>query len=370
MLLFIVFNLLTMWEFGRERYVITAAAFSYSLALLFILWRRLESGSFTDFKSDEIYYLAGEIDFDVDRALWLLINDFIMNYDINFGGGMLTLLNVPVFIFLILCIYRLTNNRNTLYIIAILPYVLWLATFNLRDTLIIALTAYCFVLLKERRALPLLLLTITALYFLRPWAAMINGLIIFIYLMIFDRGASGGMRQFALMVLGLGLLIVVGPAIWEKIEVYSRWFEYTTGAGRLEHLGNIGVSELDDGYLLGMARFITTPLPWSLIERIFDGGRQVWTTSDDIVRLIHQIGYFSCLAYIFMNPKQLVSAVYETNRFLQLFLLSCISYAPIYAFHLLGMSHQRAKLPFQIAIFIVALLIQSKKRDARPRGTD
>ncbi|MDD2496317.1 MAG: hypothetical protein PHE29_14155, partial [Tissierellia bacterium] len=160
------------------------------------------------------------------------------------------------------------------------------------------------------------------------------------------------------------------PVIEQKTASYIYWFQYTTGEGQEQHILNRNVdfasgNRLKD-FAISSVAYVATPFPHSIFIRLLNGGTQQWGVIDDLIRFCNQLIYYCLLIYLFYNMRYLKTILKSLNKVQAIVIIAFLSYWPIYSFHLYGAVHQRLKLPFQIVVFLFAILIfQYKRKIAR-----
>lgn len=355
------------------------------LSLLFLTLFSLEYslGRVDYFNSDELYYLEGEHQFpnSISRFLWLFLNYIVLNYDIDLNGIMLKLVNIPISVGFLFVLWLIFNKQKKIfYLPLLLPYFCYVATLNLRDMAILLFTALTVYLIHHHRVSHNLygLLSATALFLLRPFVAFLVILItgwqkvygLFrrqLYRGIIKRGSLHKVLVFALVL--IMFLPVAFPKINQQVDSYYSWFLFTTGEGQASHIESVSAgyatgSRIQD-FLVSSVRYVVTPFPHSLLERVLMGGSDIWGIVDDIIRLWNQIGYYVILALLVFNIKYIPAVLKSLTRAQTALVVSLLMYWPIYSFHLYGAVHQRLKIPFQIALFLLMLLVLDVKRRRR-----
>jgi hypothetical protein len=330
------------------------------------------------FKSDEAAYLerglalttdnVGAV--DVSRAGWIVLNAFVQRVDIFAGGAPLKLIGVPLLLIAVLYVWRVFEKRNGVFWLPIaLPYLCLVAVENLRDTLILCLTAVLCLALYERRASGVLRAVLAAglLLVSRPFvlAVVILGFGL-------ERAWSAARRFHLLSVpsrsglrIGLATIIVActlavaGPVVVNLVDRYEYYLTFLL-AGRHEDIGVERVGRLTGNrmvdFAVGAARYAFTPLPTSLAARMVKGGTEQWGLLDDVVRLGNQLTYFALLAALALRWRRVWRGLGTTDAPQRLLLFSLAAMWPIYSWQLFGATHQRLKLPLQIVVYLLVLL--------------
>lgn len=332
------------------------------------------------FISDENYYMAegqtASLSDAADRYLWVLLNAVVLRYDFGLGGVPLKLVNLPLLALFVALVWRIFDRERLVWLFpVVMPYAAYLATFNLRDTAILAATAACVFFLDSRRPLRRLMFlpAIGTLYLLRPPIAFASALV---WLAVVAGSglravARGRIPWKAVAVVGGGM-VAVAALFWEPLllraQRYYVWYEYALGEGFAERALERGLAS---DYLTGSwkariiegaARYAVAPLPTSLLFRILDGGSEQWGLLDDVVRMIHQTTYYVVLVWLVVRWRYLVRAAKSLSRGQVMLLLALGLYFPAYSIYHFGLSHQRVKIPFQLAIFLFALVVYRTRR--------
>lgn len=384
MVLFSVLNIILLFALMRDKSLFKPQIFIAYLTPLFLfaVWGlEYSNGGIKFFISDEISYAAeiftGFPDFN-DRFLWLLVNYWVANHDIYLHGLPLKLMNIPIFVgFFFLLDKIFPSNRNIL-LLFMLPYLPFSAVFNLRDMAIWYFsTLSIYLSSKSSWKSSSCFLPLIVLFLLRPFAAMLILMLIIVVktpdiLRFIKETASATtrmMRIIFIVVAAAGLLLMTYPQLHNKVETYSAWYEYTRTEGGTKHIEGLpdpiltGNGKLD--FAIASVRYFLTPMPHSLLKRISTGGSENWGLLDDLVRLVNQTGYYLILLYLLLNLRYLMGAVRALSKTQKMLLVSMCMYWPIYSFHLYGVTHQRLKLPLQIAFFLLAMAVYTKKQELK-----
>lgn len=327
------------------------------------------------FISDEVYYLTeGEfanITEVLDRYLWVVLNALVLRYDWSFSGIPLKLINLPILALLVAFLWRIFDRDRLVWLVpVVLPYIAYMATFNLRDTAIITATAGCVYFLDDRRLLHRLsfLPCLAIVYLLRPQVAFLSAVVWLAILMSSGLGriAYGRVPWKAVVVVGGGLLVALtlfAEPLLDRLVKYYVWYEYAFGEGFTDRALEQG---LESGYLsaswqerivLGVSQYTFAPLPTSLFVRALEGGSLQWGIVDDLVRVFHQTAYFGLLAYVLFRWRYWLHAVKALSRGQVMLLAAFVMYLPLYSVYQFGLTHQRVKIPFQLAVYLFAIVL-------------
>lgn len=321
-------------------------------------------------RSDEIYYYElAKTGFtyqdEGDRYLWVLLNNLIINYDVDAAGWALKIINIPIYIISILTLRKLMDYDDRIYwLFCLMPYYLWMSTFDFRDTLIITITFIVFLTVKQNKNILITMLYLLMLYLLRPFAALVALILICVSIVFRKNNYKYSLAKkliYMLVVVVLLLMFVSNESVVGKLLSYFSWFQYTTGDGADAYAESMDMDNSNPlsikGFAISCARYIFTPIPTSLLMRILSGGTELWGLMDDIIRFVHQTLYYAISLYLLFHFKIAFNAFKKTDMAIKLTIISLASYAPIYSFHLFGITHSRSKVPFQIAVFMLAVLV-------------
>jgi len=366
----------------KSRYVKPAWSIFFFLIsiLIFLTWLVEYNflGNIDFFVSDEIKYVEwGESfiwsDFFSDRGLWGAINHWLLKLDVSTGDYGLKIINI-FFMYFTLVLLTKVYLEKRIFITAMifLPYIFVIAIHNLRDTLILLLFTSCvYSLTKEKKALIYGFISLFLLLFLRPIFVGIAVLIILINLFwIFLISLSKGRFKLRLTMSVILILLLLGPIAYSKLEfaMNRATLNIEEGGKRLERMEEQGYAtgnRLRDLVVAG-SRYVLTPIPLSTLQRLFAGGSEDWGVLDDMIRVWNQSGYYLLLIYILFRWKTAVSVIRKMTAPQLSVIMSLFIYMPIYSLHLYGVCHQRLKLPFQLAVMIIAVLVwQYRKKNKK-----
>ena len=352
---------------------------SVGLSLFFLIVLSFDYAELGFFISDEIYYIdkasQGLLPWP-DRYLWHLVNYIVVNFDIYLAGLPLKLINIPISIFSLLLLWKaFDKNFKVFYLPLFLPYYSFVAVFNFRDHLILFFTLFAVITFysKGLKGLAGSFAAIIALFLLRPFIAVLIFIMLIgsVFLMGLSRLFHGGVNyKFCLVVvMTVAIVSVFYAPLIHKFEGYFIWYTYTTTVGSDEHMqivsGGYATGNRMFDFGVSLVRYVATPLPTSIMFRLLEGGSAVWGWFDDVVRFFNQCGYYFLLIYLLINSKILFQALRVAGAMKNVILCSLMIYWPIYSFHLYGSTHQRLKIPFQLAIFLMFLLVRNRKRNCK-----
>jgi len=330
------------------------------------------------FYSDEITYMsaAKSVTQFSDRFLWYLINDFMLEYDLSFNGFMLKMINIPIAASTILVLWHIFKNKKIFLLPVVLPYFSFLATKNLRDIPILCLSFLSIFMFYSRKSSYVVVgcISLGMLFFLRPFAAGVITIIILlqiiyqvgkklIKLKVYKKHIK---KLVVLFIITLILIPLFGGNITMNIEKnLNRFIYFVIGGGQEERAESRALhytsgNKLKDFTVAGI-RYIFTPIPTSIIIRAAVGESE-WGLVDDLIRIFNQIIYYILLGYLIMNARYIPKIFTKMTYGQKAVILYLLSYWPIYSLYLYGVGHQRLKMPFQIAIFLIAILIKNYKK--------
>ena len=165
----------------------------------------------------------------------------------------------------------------------------------------------------------------------------------------------------------------VVPVVRHSIVKHYNWFIYTTfGEGyemkvekRVQNDPQYASGNRVKDFCVASVRYAVAPIPTSIFVRILEGGSEAWGVVDDIIRFLNQIGYYVLSGYLIINARNIWPAFHKMSVSGRAFILYLLTYWPIYSYHLYGKSHQRLKLPLQIAILLIAIGVSRYKINKR-----
>lgn len=339
------------------------------------------------FESDELLYINAASDkllFSPNRFLWFFTNDLIINYDISFNRFVLKLINIPIAASFLIVLWLIFRNKKIFLIPVILPYFAYIATKNIRDIPVWLFTALSILLFHHRKPIYMVLslISVSMLFLLRPFAAVIVFIILLSQICLL---AAKPLRRLALskrvskkiVILTTIVLIVspfILPVVQKSIVKHYNWLIYTTVAkgyemkiaSRVQNDPRYASENRIRDFCLASVRYAVTPIPTSIFGRIVSGGgTEQWGMVDDLIRFVNQIGYYVLLGYLMLNVRFILPVFRQMSAMERAFILCFLTYWPIYSFHLYGVTHQRLKLPLQIAIFLVVISVSKYKSNKR-----
>ena len=338
------------------------------------------------FESDEIGYINVALDklpSSPNRFLWYFINDLIINHDISLNGVALKLINIPIAAGFLMVLWLIFKDKRVFLIPVILPYVAYTATKNFRDIPIFLFTALTILLFHNRKTIYIVLslISLGMLFLLRPFAAVIVFIILLLQICLLTikplkRLAISkrfSRKLFILVVIAMIISPFAVPVVRHSIVGYYNWFIYTTFAegyemkveNRVQSDFRYASGNRVKDFCVASVRYAVTPIPTSLFGRFVKGGSEQWGLVDDLIRLVNQIGYYFLLGYLGLNARNIWPVFRQMSVAGRAFILCLLTYWPIYSYHLYGVTHQRLKLPLQIAIFLIAIGVSEYKKNRR-----
>jgi len=350
--------------------------------VIFILFVIEVSFSSLDFfVSDEIDYIKNEkSEFNqLDRIFWFALNQFLLNVDI-FGNISLKLISIPILFFTLYMLWSIFYMDKRIFLLVIvLPYISFIATKNLRDIFILFFTVssfFCFYKLKPRW---IVIFPISLLFLIRPFIGfLIISLILYDtyirkvltnYLNVsIKKGkfiVNLRLFKYVIIVFVITFLLLQIPYFNKRLGSYWYYLTYyTVGDGyeiRLNSSGlkSTGLKFLDYSY--GALRYVLTPIPTSIFGRLLKGGSSDWGIIDDFIRVLNQVFHYLLLIYVSLNIKNILKKLRICSAEIRLLTITLLMYLPIYTFYGFGAGHQRIKIPFQIAIFLMIIINKNLK---------
>lgn len=358
------------------------AAFFLSLYCFECIYRGIEF-----FLSDEVFYIntaSEKLPSRPERFLWILINNLILNHDISFNGFALKIINIPIAACFLIVLWLIFRDKKIFLIPVILPYVAFIAIKNFRDIPILLFTALTILLFHHRKpaCMVLGLISLAMLFLLRPFAAGITFIILLLQICfstikpIYKLKLSKLplIKVFLIFIICLSILPVTAQTLKSTIVKQYNWFIHTTSEEGQRMMERIRVQS-DPRYASGnrtrdffiaSIRYVATPMPTSLIGRAMEGGSD-WGIVDDLIRIVNQFWYYLILIFLIINAPYIPTVFLKFTPAGKALILSMLTYWPIYSFHLYGVSHQRQKLPFQIAVFLIAMAVWENRKIRVPR---
>jgi hypothetical protein len=306
-----------------------------------------------------------------DRTLWLYINVLLKNYDL-FGEYFVKLLNIPLCVYLIHLVNSIFDIKNRLIVYLLAPFIIVLSISNLRDVLIFITTIhFCLALDKLKtiniKNLIYLLFSAFFLFTLRPIILFVSiGLYLIVNFKKYSKNFRNSFISIIFIIVVFLSIISFSSAYINKI-LYNGGYFLTQGIALKAELKGFNQyfypNNLPLTFSYASLRYVFTPMPTSIVERLFSDHFYKHGIISEIVRLFHQLIYFYLLFYIFFNLKKMYRLLKKLNSLHKLILLNLLVYMPIYTIYAFGGVHQRTKFPFQLALIIIYVLYQQKKKN-------
>ncbi len=348
---------------------------TFILGLCFHLIFSLEyfAGSLHYFNSDELgYTLLQGNNFDYSeypfRALWHFLNDLVY---ISGGGYSFAnkLLALPFVIMIQLITYLAFDKKKAFILLMYLcPYFIYIGTMDLRDTLIILLCLTAFYASINKKYL-LFSLSIILLMFLRPFTIVLILTPVILLVVIF-RTKLSFYRKIGFAVLIFLMMIIISVVFSSVIDSYLLRVEVLLTPTNATSLKGEPIELSINGFITYISKWIFTPLPTSLLERLVEsGGHNVFGFIDDFIRMIHQFFYFFCLIYTMLNVRYFLRGLFfgytflseKANKFFLLLFSFNVLWSCVYILFALGSAHSRIKVVFTYFIVISAVCIFKEK---------
>lgn len=327
------------------------------------------------FISDEIGYWGSEFnDLNItmyDRIAWYSLNYFFKNIDIG-GVIAIKLINIPILFFTLYMMWsQFFKDKRVFLVILVLPYLGFLATKNLRDIFVLFLiVSSVWLLHKSRFGKIVFLFPLIILFFTRPFLGVISVLVItiepvfrkyFKFSILKARFIINKKIVVYILAASVAFFVVLSiPYVNKRINSYLLYLNYySIGEGyqyKIEERGGIATNNVLLDYAIGAVRYIFTPIPTSMAQRMLTGGSEQWGIMDDVIRTLNQLFYYFLLFYAIYNSRSILVNLKYLNAGARQLLLLLFAYLPLYTFFGFGVAHQRNKLPFQIAIFLLFIV--------------
>lgn len=362
----------------KEKKVLLPSILSALALLVFHCLFLIEHGlgEISYFISDEQVYLnlegANKLNEDAvqDRYLWFLITGFISHFDIT-GGLFSKLISLPLIPVIIYLIYRISGDDRALLVFAFLPYFLFIMQTALRDSLIITITLYFIYLINKplKNSIIYLLLLLILVFLLRPFYLAL--LLVSVVLSFYVVNSAGKSIQIKLkegliyLLFGLIISLVVYLVFQDKFDQYIRTltYYYEFGITLDEEKTSVKPSFSIQYIIYAVVRFVFTPLPYSLFERIMSGGVTQFGYVDDFIRMINQVSVVLMISYIIVNFRMIPSyfrVLYKDVVQLS-FLIFVTLNTFVYSLYYAGGGHSRLKIILFLGLLIFSLGVSQIK---------
>lgn len=362
-------------------WILPISIFFFALLLFFSFVTESYFNTSVDyFVSDELSYWNQSLDHEyneLDRYVWNTINLVQKEYD--FGG----VLSIKIFSILFLMLFLLLlwlnfNKNNNIFVLPfVFPYLTWLSTKNLRDIIILLFIALSIHLWFKKGAVKFFcILPLILLFFTRPLMSIIT---IIVLLAItfwpnvknvfkkYDGRVYFSFRKLAIVISALSAIIVISniPFVESRINSFFLQFKFVIGEGYLLHLTlaeGINTGYIITDLIVGAVRYVFTPIPTSIFNRFIEGGTE-WGIIDDWLRFLTQTIFYGFLFYSILNYKKIRINFAKLQNSSKSILIVLMLHLPIYTLYMFGGGHQRTKIPFQIAIFLLYIISLNKTKN-------
>lgn len=377
MITFLFFNSLMFYLYKDSVSAKKTILLVYILALVIFVFKLFEVGfNITDyFISDENTYF-NEYNYYIfikpdERLLWYLINFGIQQYDV-LGLFFIKLINIPIGLLMIRSISKSFSNKiPDIYYALLLPYWFLIFTLNIRDLLILYVSIELIYTLGNYSVNKIckIMLLCLLIFLLRPLFLVLIFFIFSMFYFVSNKHISF-QNKMKLILLVLLLVLLFYAIFRTKINaiVTSYFYNivYNFSVGYSDKVASFDEAYKSTGnvfydFIYNCFRFIVTPLPTSLFKRVLFESNS-WGYIDDVVRIINQSFYFYFLFYCVYNVKLSIQVLRKMDNVQKSILMFLFAHLPIYSFYLLGLVHQRTKLPFQLIFLIIYFFIKIEKK--------
>ncbi|TXN37626.1 hypothetical protein FVB32_04880 [Flagellimonas hymeniacidonis] len=178
---------------------------------------------------------------------------------------------------------------------------------------------------------------------------------------------------YSAFVLGLlTVLWIVYPTVQKKVHSYkynathliTKGYEERAKLRKADDV--IDASNMPKAIFMSHVRYIVTPMPHSIIKRMFSSGlKSEYGKTSEFLRLYTLIVYYFALVWLLINIKSVVRTIGALGFQQKAILLWLFAFLPIYSIAHFGGSHQRLKLPFQLLVLILFIYTRKFKKNKR-----
>tara|TARA_B110000211_G_scaffold77303_1_gene90633 strand:- start:8045 stop:9196 length:1152 start_codon:yes stop_codon:yes gene_type:complete len=370
MAVIISYIILLLFFSKKEPAIFKPALISSALLVFFhvLFFIEFQYGTIDYFISDERVYLnigsSNQLNDDAikDRVLWFYLTEFVERTD--FTGGLFSkLISLPLVPVLIYLVFKISGTNKSLYVFLFLPYILFIMQTALRDSMILVLSvSFIYVSFnRERKFLIFGGVLLLFIFALRPFyiPLLLTAFIMTKYFLETDELDFRAKLFKALKYLLISIVIslVIYLAFKSKFDQYLRNISYYYEFGlNIDDEKTTVTPSFSLNYILySFVRFVFTPLPTSLIDRMLTGTVTQFGYVDDFIRMINQSFLFLMLFYIISRPNALYayfkSLVYSSREFCLLFFIFINTI--VYSFYYAGGGHSRLKIAVFLGVFII-----------------
>ena len=368
MILFLTLSIIVFLKCDKQLFFIV-----YFISILFLISFLFEVGltNIEYLTSDEFrYFHLAEIYLaeDPERTVWISINYFLKKFDL-FGEFFCKLLNIPLSVYLLHKINTIFDIRNKFILFFLAPFIIVLSVSNLRDLLILIATIHLCIGLNNLKTKTLqknliyLFISALLLYNLRPILLFAS---ISVFFIVNYRYYIKNKINLIFVILLFSSLVYFSSAYIEKI-IYNGTYFFAEGIVERSKRNGFEYFYKDNlplTFSYASLRYIFTPMPTSIIERLFSDYSHKYGNFSEIIRFFHQTIYYFVLILTFFNWRRIWSFFKKLNSLNKLILLNFLVYMPIYSVYAFGGVHQRTKFPFQLALIIIYILYRQNKKNS------
>ena len=365
MILFLILSIVVFLKCDKQLFAVVYSfnilyliIFLFEVGLTDIMY--LTSDGYRYFHLAEVYLAE-----DPDRTVWISINYFLNKYDL-FGEFFCKIINIPFCVYLLHKINSIFDIRNKFILFFLAPFIIVLSVSNLRDLLILIATIHLCIGLnnlktKTQRNLIYLFVSALFLYNLRP-ILLFASLVIF--LIVNYKYYIKNKINLILVIILLSSTFYLSSEYIDRI-IYNGTYFFAEGIVERAGINDFEYFYPDNlplTFSYASLRYILTPMPTSIIERLFSDYSHKYGNFSEIIRLFHQIIYYFVLIFTFFNWRKIWSFLKKLNSLYKLILLNFLVYMPIYSVYAFGGVHQRTKFPFQLALIIIYIVYRQFKK--------
>lgn len=361
----------------RYRYIFL---WFFAVILFFNLLYLLDYGigNVSLYVSDEAVFQRAGVGLDElavkDRILWIKLNQIVRFplSEFDFSGKYIGFIFLPIYVYSLISVVR--DKRFLLFFPMFFPFIFYCFQLNLRDSAILSLTLLFFSGLKSSKKTAKLLqlaISLGGMLYLRPFMAIV--LIMSYFFSYFIAYALNGGIFKANSILKILIFFVLSSVVLYFLgipDVFERYYL------RVLYLSEEGVQTLDgkimapdiNFIIYSFFRFIFTPIPVSLVERLITDGFTEWGWVHDISRIISQFFYFLFSIAIFLvfcfSPKRFFSALKEifVSPTVSGLLICSLFVALVYGFYYGGGGHSRTKILNYHFVYIIVYYLYISPR--------
>ncbi|EGU40416.1 hypothetical protein VISP3789_19798 [Vibrio splendidus ATCC 33789] len=254
-----------------------------------------------------------------------------------------------------------------------MPYSLYIMQTALRDSLIVALAlSFIFLIGKQiKKNVIYLIILIAAIFLLRPFFVVLLILSSILAHCIVSLNCSSLSQKLIIsakhVIISLLTIVIVYTLFKTKLDQYLRNITYFYEHGLLIDSEKTAIqpSLSFDYFAYSIIRYILTPFPSSLLERIFSSNVTQFGYLDDIVRAFNQTSLLFLFIYLIIKIKSVIFFFKKLPMepakltFIIFVFLNSILYSLYYA----GGGHSRLKVFLFLGVFMI--FVEVKKLNER-----